>query len=104
MPQEVLDVRERDRLLAAVGLAQLILKAPLAELHDDVLDQPLLLVDRVEEVYKLDHIWLASQQRHDFILARDHIPCLVCPLDSHFHVSHIVKGFEDKSCQSSYED
>ena len=103
MPQEVLDVRERDRLLAAVGLAQLILKAPLAELHDDVLDQPLLLVDRVEEVHELDHVWLTPQQRHDFVLARDHIPSLVCPLDRNLHVSHVVEGLKDKTCHGSDE-
>ena len=43
LPQEVLNVGHRQGRPSLIGLPELVLKAPLAEFHHDVLDQPLLL-------------------------------------------------------------
>jgi len=45
----------------------------LAELHDSVLDDALILVHRVEKVNHLHYIWTATHQGQNFVLARDYV-------------------------------
>ena len=94
---EVLYVSHWDGLSCFLGLAQLILETSLTVLHHDVLNEPLLLVQRVEKFDELHDVRRILQQSHDFILSRDNIASLLGPLDSNLNVSILVEGLEDKS-------
>lgn len=86
-----------NRLLVFLSLAQLVLERPLTELHHDVLNQTVLLVERVEEVDELHHIGGALQQGHHFVLARNNVACFLGSLDGDLDVSVLVKCLEDKA-------
>ncbi len=62
--------------------AQFILQTVLAELHDSVLDDALLLVDRVEKVAYLHYIWTATHEGQNFVLAWDHVADFHCAFES----------------------
>ena len=62
--------------------AQFILQTVLAELHDSVLDDALLLVDRVEKVTYLHYIRTATHEGQNFVLAWDHVADFHCAFES----------------------
>lgn len=65
----VLDVRHRNGTLFLFSLAQLFLKAFLAVLHNEVLNQALLIVERVEKLDELHDVGCPLEQRHDLVLS-----------------------------------
>ena len=69
LPSVVFDILERHELLAHIKLTYFILERTLTELHDCVLDDAVLLVNRVEEVKKLHNVLRALTQSEDLVLA-----------------------------------
>ena len=94
---EMFDLGQGDGFFGFFSYSQLIFKTALTVLHHDVLNQSLLLIERVEKLNQLDNIRLSLKQAHHFVLARDNIASLLSPLDGHFHVSVQVECLEDKT-------
>ena len=92
---EVLDVGHLQGLLHFFSLSQLVLQTALAILHHNILDESVLLVERIEKLNELHHVGGALEQRHDLVLARDHVASLLSALHCNFHVSVLVKCLED---------
>ena len=87
----------RNRCLGLFGFAKLILEASLAALHHDVLNQPLLLILRIKEVQKLDHIWSSSELSHDLILSGDDVSCFLGTFDSDSCIFVLIESLKDKA-------
>ena len=61
LASEVLDMRHGNGLFHFFSSTQLVLQTAFAILHDDVLDEALLLVEGVEKLDELDNVQLSLQ-------------------------------------------
>lgn len=95
LPGNVFDLFHRNRHFHFSRQFELLLEITLAELHDEVLDESLLCVKRVEKVDELHRVGRSFQLTHDVVLARDYIADLKRSLHSDSHVTVLVEGLED---------
>ena len=93
---EMLDALNRDGQLRLFSLTQLILQTAFTELHDDVLNESLFLVERIEELDELHHVRCILEKSHHFILSRDNVASLLCSLNSNLDVPVLIEGLEDE--------
>lgn len=82
---EVFDNLHRNGRLVLFSLAQLVFQAALGELHHGVLNDPLLLVHRVEEVVELDDVGCTLEQGEYLIFSADHVAGFLGSLDCNLH-------------------
>ena len=68
LPNVMLDVVHRDVRFHLLSLSQCVFETAIAILHHCVLNDPLLLVNGVEELDKLHDVWTVFEERKDLIL------------------------------------
>lgn len=68
LPNVMLDVVHRDVRFHLFSLSQCVFETAIAILHHRVLNDPLLLVDGVEELDKLHDVRTVFEERKDLIL------------------------------------
>ena len=101
---KVLDMLHRDRSLVRDHLLEDIFQRFVAELHHDVLDDPLLMIHRVKKLVHLNHVRGSLQQRQNLVLSTDHAARLLSPLQSNFSFSVVVIRFEHISKSTMSDD
>jgi hypothetical protein len=90
----LLDVSHGQELLLPIEVLECVLEGLVTEFEHRILNDPLLLIERVEEVEELHHVSLATEHVEDFEFSRDDVPCFLGPLESDLALAILAVSFE----------
>ena len=93
----LLDKRHRYEVFAPVHLLDDIFEILLTIFKHGVLDDPLLGIDGIEEVQKLDNIVLAPEHVENFKFSGNDVASLLGPLQSNFALPVLTVSLKHKA-------